>query len=368
MGSGAYYRAKQRTGGLAGALAPILDQYKAMQEQERAKQALQGIQERYSAFQNNLNGLDAVNASYEPTKVPAARPNMFPNATGVVDDILEKSVRPDNRLPDNDMVNMFGKKVETPRFNPLEKQTKANDALEQFLINTMTDENLSKANPNAVNTILSLAQGKVGRFAPETFNTPISKNTVGWLGNKGNVKPNSYYHEEVKKETPRNPFMEVGSDGFYQAWDDKTNSFVKTNLKAPAKEYLTDKQINGDGSGEDSASMDISKELINLEKDWNQLETMRTIPSDKEVGNGMTAKQARELTFGNVKAQTDGLANKINSQYKGFEKIYRQLMQNPDVKTGDPDQIASAVEQYMKGTPTETRTWMKNLLSKRFFK
>jgi len=365
--SGQYYRAKARTGGLAAALEPVANLFKAIQDQKRKEQWIKDVQNVKGQLDKGYGDID--NATQEQnftTANPAYTPYSEPDSNIPINIFSNKPIdfaRPQN----NEMVTAptFNEKRNVP-LSDVQKYNKAqelgNKTAWDILMNHGTKD---YGDNNILRQLMGEVNQRTEQFRPKptewrTLAPGATSEEYDYLGN-----PTGRKRTNPKEEAAKNPYTKVSRDGYYMIWDDKTKGFVKTKEKAPAKEYLTDKQINGDSSSEkDKSPIDISKELIDLESNWNNLQVIRKMPDDQEDSDGYTTKDKREILYGNIKAQTDGLANKINSKYPGFEEIYNLLFQNPKMKAGKVDEV---VEETMKGAPSETKNWMKKILNKRVF-
>jgi len=180
-----------------------------------------------------------------------------------------------------------------PKYNPVAQE----QAMANMNVNLMKNlGQIQNINPedqkNALN-IASILNSAYQPSKPQLLNIPEKNRLISLdplnpsnaetiLDEKPDPKDNVYHgvngtypivngkidfaHPTEQKETGT-AAMKIGNDGFYYDWNKKSNAYVKTNLRAPAKDYLTDKQINGDGSDKEVGLSDSAAKSIALLKD-----------------------------------------------------------------------------------------------------
>lgn len=383
MGSGSFARAYLRTG------RPVLDDIvqlaKSIGDQNRREEWLKNIQSVRNKYLGDLNQIENAtealntlvpNPNYRPYSEPKPQiPNfnpLVPNA-GVVP----------TPIPQNTEM------VTAPIFNkttnvPLSEVQKYNRA-KKLENNTIWDliggqssghtghtaMGTEGTDPNVLNAFLRQVQQGTEQFRPSSrfeLEDPTKRLVeIDAAGKRkvideGIMKRNSRVLDERLNDKGEKIVEYEDETG--ERWTENKGTDYKFIADQKRQAALDARLAKAIESENEKAPMDISKELTELEKNWNNLETLRKMPDDQKDKDGYTIKDKRRILFGNIKAQTDGLANQINSKYPGFEEIYNLLFLNPGMKAG---KVNDVVEETMKGAPQEAKNWMKKILNKRIF-
>ena len=116
------------------------------------------------------------------------------------------------------------------------------------------------------------------------------------------------------------------------------------------------------------------KDLTNLQKDfqyWDSISKGKAKYYDSNTGSEVKnpdqgfIQSKKQAAWAQVVAETDATANKLNSKYPGFERIYNALFQNSDIK--NKKDIDKAIDEDMQGAPKDAIVQMKRLIHARVF-
>ena len=95
------------------------------------------------------------------------------------------------------------------------------------------------------------------------------------------------------------------------------------------------------------------------DKGYSRDEAISLIRGHEKDGDKID-QQGKNKAQDQVVAETDATANKLNSKYPGFERIYNALFQNPNIKNGKD--IDKAIDEDMRGAPKDAIDQMKKLI------
>lgn len=243
------------------------------------------------------------------------------------------------------------------------------------------NESLVSYDPQNPNGIQTIANGKKKPFT-------LGSSAAFGYDDQGNVDFTKPLYERPSTKTEPTP-RTVGNDGYYYDWDAKSNSFKKTNLKAPSKDYLSADQLGGGKTPDYSqnlgdvkqafAQINQLKEQLYDPKGWvdeykddkgNTItlpEKMKkiTLPDGKvEYFTKKDAEQYKEtLKKGSIESATQlvnsqGLMNVVNEIQNGLNLIINAKQGKP-INSQDIDK---AVANVLTQNNIKLQPEIKNLL------
>jgi len=215
----------------------------------------------------------------------------------------------------------------------IERYKRAKNILGEFqenvlpiLLNKNIDENKA-AKINLLGNLLSQKAESLKPQQPEAFN--LGRGESRFIQYPG-TEPIKIAEGQPYEQKEQNPFTKVGADGYIYQWDFEKKQFVKTNLRAPEKEW----QFKSDDNKEKSKSLSpATSKLIADIVNPNEYVT-------DEYGNVLKfavddkGNYVRDEKTGQYKLDPAGVPMKISET----EKKYRQenALQNVKLQTLGP--------------------------------
>lgn len=398
-------------------LQPIIDTFRAIQEQNMQEQAMMNYQNLWRNYQDQIRQINSAtqtatierpNPLYKPQMAasdtagpmtgstmrnifqpdpmqsfPLSNTDLTPNPTPALSNMIQGRPRGlDTISPET----MYREQVTSPKtymqtnetpISDMEKYDRARQLADNTLVGMLMSPNM-KGNEQAVNVLSLLIDRGANQFAPSFTERVIPEGAIiERLDKHGNLINMTENKKDISPKEPSDYY--IGNDaqgnriyGYKNPqgnYDYKGEKYTVKNID-DVRKYKEEKT---------PSPMDISKELTDLTGNFANYQFLdKKVKNNLESDNIEDIKQNRDLAWNAVTAQTDGLANKINSKYPGFEDYYYDLYQSPKIqqaltdntshrKTKIEKAISEEVEKALKGAPQEAKQWMRKILSMRIF-
>lgn len=362
MAAGDLTRAYLRTGGLAPLVGALQDIQQKKEQQDYYNNLL-------TAYNNSRNKMNQVGMDQLPVQ------NNQPIQGNTINGNQEKPINVQDRQPVQSNFNVL---ASPEKYR--EAQDVANNFLSSQLIGALKTPGV---NTGAINALGGLLQNEAGQYMPKphTYRNiapgamEIELDEYGRPTGKTIGNPKGYDKSRTYSATDNNgnPVTKTIGGKVYQKWITEYPS--ESNLN-PTEDWKPVPNGSRTTINNPAPPPDISsnvKDLTNLQKNfeyWDNISKGKSKYYDSVTGKetqpdkGFIESQ-KQAAWDKVLAESDATANRLNSKYPGFERIYNALFQNSDIK--NRKDIDKAIDEDMQGAPKDAIVQMKRLIHARVF-